>query len=180
MPPRLKDTSRNLFKTLAQASTSNQIESSGQKPITSQKIFIKNSRLDKSNDENLSEDDNVVVGKDDESEASEKNDKRIINQMSTKLPFSNVANRDTDQDLNVSEISARVLAGLVPSKTNKTKELSKEQEKLYQQVLQSRNKDFQLILGNSNEEDTESFYHNIAENFGPDENIEEKIEENER
>ena len=62
----------------------------------------------------------------------EKNEKLIINQMSTKLPFSNVANRDTGQDLNVSEISARVLAGLVPSKTNKTKELSKEKEKLYQ------------------------------------------------
>ena len=62
--------------------------------------------------------------------------------MSTKLPFSNPANRAATEEEPYREVSKRILAGLIPSKTNKTKELSKEQEKLYTQVLQSQTKDF--------------------------------------
>jgi len=54
--------------------------------------------------------------------------KRIVNQMSTKLPFSNGGPQKT-------EVSSRVLAGLVPGENNKTKALSKNQEKLYSEVL---------------------------------------------
>jgi len=48
--------------------------------------------------------------------------------MSTKLPFSNGGPQKT-------EVSSRVLAGLVPGENNKTKALSKNQEKLYSEVL---------------------------------------------
>lgn len=52
-------------------------------------------------------------------------ERRIINQMSTKLPFSQGG------DPSLRDVSARVLQGLIPSISNKTKALSKEQEKLY-------------------------------------------------
>ena len=66
--------------------------------------------------------------------------------MSTKLPFSAGGL--------ASEMSARVVAGLVPSMSNKTKALSKEQELLYRQVLQSETKDFKLILGEQDDLDS--------------------------
>ena len=49
--------------------------------------------------------------------------------MSTKLPFS--ASRDQNY------IDPRVMNGLVPSKDNKTKQLTQEQERMYTLVLES-------------------------------------------
>jgi len=51
-----------------------------------------------------------------------------VNQMSTKLPFSAQGQATTEI---INPLSARVLAGLIPSQSNKTKALSKEQEMLY-------------------------------------------------
>ena len=64
--------------------------------------------------------------------------------MSTKLPFSNGSHRMSTEHQN-DGISDRVLAGLVPSKTNKTKALSKEQERLYTQILESETKNFSVL-----------------------------------
>lgn len=56
----------------------------------------------------------------------------MIKEMSTKFPFSNVAHRAETEEYNMqTSISYRVLEGLVPSKNNKSKALSKEQERLY-------------------------------------------------
>lgn len=91
--------------------------------------------------------------------------RRVVNEMETKLPFSNQAQRNTEE--NQTEISARVLAGLVPSQYNKTKALSREQEILYTQVLQSQNKDFQLILGvNETEGNASNYYENLLRDRG--------------
>jgi hypothetical protein len=71
----------------------------------------------------------------------------MIKEMSTKFPFSNVAHRAETEEYNMqTSISYRVLEGLVPSKNNKSKALSKEQERLYTQILQSENKDFHILL----------------------------------
>ena len=93
---------------------------------------------DEGDAENLSDEDGCDDHKTIGDQSSVCGRKKIIHQMSTKLPFSNVANRETENDdKSNTEISARVIAGLVPSQTNKTKALSREQEILYTQVLQS-------------------------------------------
>lgn len=81
----------------------------------------------------------------------------MINQLSTKLPFSH-GTQQTERNKNELRVSARVLAGLKPSENNKTKALSKEQERLYSQILKSQDKNFQLILGENEEDLSELSY----------------------
>lgn len=103
--------------------------------------------IDESCDENMTDEEEELkcpTCLDGTAETSNKMPTKQINEMSTKLPFSNCSNRiSTDQ--RPDGISDRVLAGLVPSKTNKTKALSKEQERLYTQILESETKNFSVL-----------------------------------
>lgn len=108
----------------------------------------------------LSEDSGGENMSDDELEASPSNagldnqasrsGKRIINELSAKLPFS--GGGDTARGvLGEGEYSARVRAGLAPSRSNKSKQLTKEQERLFTQVLQDSKKDFKMLLNTTEE-----------------------------
>lgn len=87
----------------------------------------------------------------------------MINQLSTKLPFSH-GSQQTERNKNEMRVSDRVLAGLKPSQTNKTKALSKEQERIYSEILKSQDKNFQLILGENEEDLSELSYDNRQSN----------------
>lgn len=56
----------------------------------------------------------------------------MIKEMNAKLPFSSNTHRiSTEETPFLDEINQRIANGLVPSKNNKSKALSKEQETLY-------------------------------------------------
>ena len=85
----------------------------------------------------ISENENLSDEDDDQPKSKHshtRSGKKIINQMSTKLPFSAGGPPPVAEAAPPREDS-RVRQGLVPSVNNKTKQLSKEQETLYTQIL---------------------------------------------
>ena len=68
--------------------------------------------------------------------------KRTVNEMSVKLPFSSIP----------TQLKSRLLD--MQGQLNRSKELSTEKKRLYKQVLESKNKDFKTIIGLSDDEES--------------------------